>query len=117
MSSVLTAAVCFFFRWPVAPTALLFFIGLPLAGLLITVDDDLPGGWSNPDGTVPPPWKCASFWADLMFRLAIVFGAFAVTEGWTPEARIFWIICLAALVASFGLLRLAGRKKHSTNDS
>jgi len=117
VSAALTAAVCFFFHWPVALTTLLFFVALPLAGLLITADDDLPGGWSNPDGTVPPPWRCARFWADLAFRSVIVCGAFAVTAGWTPEARFFWISCSAALLASFGLMRLAARKNHSTNDS
>jgi len=25
-------------------------------GHLITVDDDVPGGWSNPDGSLPFPW-------------------------------------------------------------
>ncbi|MCS0585172.1 hypothetical protein NX784_26645, partial [Massilia pinisoli] len=26
------------------------------AGHLITIDDDVPGGWSNPDGSIPFPW-------------------------------------------------------------
>jgi hypothetical protein len=112
ISAVLTAAVCFFFHWPVALTALLFFVGWPLKWTLITADDDLPGGWSNPDGTVQPPWRTARFWADFVFRLAIVFGVFAVTEAW-----IFWFFCSAALLASFGLMRWAARRKHSTNDS
>jgi hypothetical protein len=111
-SVVLTAAVCFFFHWPVAPTALLFFVGWPLIGTLITADDDLPGGWSNPDGTVQPPWRAARFWADVVFRLALVFGVFAVTDGW-----IFWIPCSVALLASFGLMRWAARNKHLPNDS
>jgi hypothetical protein len=117
VSAVLTAAVCFFFHWPVAPTALLFFVGWPLVGTLITADDDSPGGWSNPDGTVQPPWKSARFWADVVFRLAAVLAAFAVTEGWTSEAGVFWILCASTLLASFGLMRLAARNKHSTNDS
>ena len=25
-------------------------------GHLITADDDIPGGWSNPDGSLPFPW-------------------------------------------------------------
>ena len=28
-----------------------------VAGQLITADDDLPGGWSNPDGAQPFPWR------------------------------------------------------------
>lgn len=30
--------------------------GWAFIGHLVTVDDDLPGGWSNPDGKVPAPW-------------------------------------------------------------
>lgn len=33
------------------------FSALVLLGHLVTIDDDLPGGWSNPDGTVPFPWR------------------------------------------------------------
>ena len=112
LSAVVTAAVCFFFHWPVALSALVFFVAWPLVGTFITADDDLPGGWSNPDGTVPPPWRTARFWADIAFRLAIVSGAFAATESW-----IFWIPCSAALLASFGLMRWGTRNKHSTHES
>ena len=44
---------------------LLFFVAWPLGGTLITIDDDLPGGWSNPDGTVRPPWLEAPFWGQV----------------------------------------------------
>jgi hypothetical protein len=42
-------ALHFIFRVdPFLPMAI---IGLwPLAGSLITIDDDIPGGWTNPDG-------------------------------------------------------------------
>lgn len=26
-------------------------------GHVVTSDDDLPGGWSNPDGLLPFPWR------------------------------------------------------------
>jgi hypothetical protein len=32
-------------------SAWLFFVHL------VTIDDDFPGGWSNPDGDYPVPWK------------------------------------------------------------
>ena len=32
------------------------FAVLAFAGQLITIDDDLPGGWCNPDGDIPFPW-------------------------------------------------------------
>ena len=27
----------------------------PIIGMIVTIDDDLPGGWSNPDGDLPFP--------------------------------------------------------------
>jgi uncharacterized protein len=32
-----------------AASFLIFFVGWPLLGTLVTIDDDLPGGWSNPE--------------------------------------------------------------------
>ena len=32
------------------------FAALVFAGHLITADDDIPGGFSNPDGSLPFPW-------------------------------------------------------------
>lgn len=40
-----------------------------LAGQLITIDDDLPGGWSNPDGSVPFPWLELGITAAVLFAL------------------------------------------------
>lgn len=37
-----------------------------LGGHLITLDDDLPGGWSNPDGSAPFPW------AELAIKAAVL---------------------------------------------
>ncbi len=28
-----------------------------LVGHIITADDDAPGGWGNPDGNIPFPWR------------------------------------------------------------
>lgn len=28
-----------------------------IIGQIVTVDDELSGGWSNPDGNLPYPWK------------------------------------------------------------
>lgn len=35
---------------------LIGFAAWAFVGHLITFDDDLPGGWSNPDGMQPAPW-------------------------------------------------------------
>jgi hypothetical protein len=39
---------------------------LVLAGHVATIDDDLPGGWSNPDGSQPFPW------AELLVKATVV---------------------------------------------
>jgi hypothetical protein len=37
-----------------------------LAGHVVTIDDDMPGGWSNPDGSLPFPW------GELLIKAAVV---------------------------------------------
>jgi hypothetical protein len=37
-------------------------------GHLITIDDDAPDGWSNPDGSIPFPW------AELAIKASILLG-------------------------------------------
>ena len=39
---------------------------LVLVGHVVTIDDDLPGGWSNPDGSQPFPW------GELLVKAAVV---------------------------------------------
>src|SRR5579863_3393173 len=52
-------------------SALIAFLGWPIVGTLVTADDDLPGGWSNPDGTIPPSWRTAAAWGQLSVGFAI----------------------------------------------
>jgi hypothetical protein len=107
----LTLALHIFFRFPLGLTALIILIGWPLVGMFITADDDLPGGWSNPDGTVPPPWKNAGFWALVLFRLALALALCAMGEGWkTAGAVLFWLLCVAAFLSSLGLWKWASKK-------
>lgn len=42
------------------------------AGHLITSDDDVSGGWSNPDGRIPFPW------AELAIKGAVLFALLAL---------------------------------------
>jgi hypothetical protein len=65
----ITLALYFAFDVPLGYTAPAVFVGWPVVGTVVTVDDDLPGGWSNPDGTVALRgsrrgsggcWLCAS---------------------------------------------------------
>lgn len=55
---VAAAAVALSLLWDVPYIyTLIGFAAWTAVGHLITADDDLPGGWSNPDGTLPFPWK------------------------------------------------------------
>ena len=68
---------------------------LPLMGLFITLDDDLPGGWSNPNGDIPPPWKHRDFWGVLLLRTSMSWVGFAIDHGWnSSDGAIFWAIAI-----------------------
>ena len=56
--------------------ALIAFLGWPILGTIVTADDDLPGGWSNPEGTHIPDWAQAEFWGGMFCRGTIVCVAF-----------------------------------------
>jgi hypothetical protein len=45
------------------------FAAWAFAGHLITIDDDLPGGWSNPNGDIPFPWAELAIKATILFSL------------------------------------------------
>ena len=51
-------------------------------GHLVTADDDAPGGWSNPDGSLPFPW------VELLIK-ALVLGAFCASAVFFPAIRGF----------------------------
>ena len=75
---VVAVSVSIVARWPMGYVALALFIGWPLIGTLITIDDDLPGGWSNPDGKATPEWKSLAWNLEILLcRGAIVVAAFA----------------------------------------
>ncbi len=78
------------------PSLLLLFVGWPVLGTIVTADDDLPGGWSNPDGTVPPPWKEYKFWGLLVGGATISGIGFAIDAGWnTIEGARYWLLTVS----------------------
>ena len=102
----LTVGLHVLFNFPLGLTALALFVGWPLLGTFVTADDDLPGGWSNPDGSIRPPWKRAFYWGHIAVGFAIAFAAFAIDAGWlTQLAAVFWLLAFAACISSFLLLR------------
>jgi hypothetical protein len=67
MICMTTAILSAFWKVPYLYT----FIGFAawiFAGHLITIDDDFPGGWSNPDGSSPLPWR------ELAIKTAVLLG-------------------------------------------
>jgi hypothetical protein len=84
---------------------------LPLVGVLITIDDDLPGGWSNPDGRVRPPWLYWENWAEIASRGAISGIGFAVDAGWyTVHGFLFWIVGAAGIGVTVALQKRIDRQ-------
>jgi hypothetical protein len=76
--AVVAVSVSLGANWPMGYVALALFIGWPLIGTLITIDDDLPGGWSNPDGKTTPEWKTLAWNLEILLcRGSIVVAAFA----------------------------------------
>jgi len=84
-------AVHLYFDLSLGLALLIFFVGWPLLGTLITIDDDMKGGWSNPDGTVRPPWLQVPFWGQIIAGLALASCGAAIDHGWnTQTGAIFW---------------------------
>jgi len=84
---------------------------LPLAGVLITVDDDLPGGFSNPDGSAPGPWRDWENWADLAARAAITGIGFSIDRNViTVGGAIFLLVGIAGMIASVKVQRRINAK-------
>ena len=94
--------------WSVGCVMLGVLVALPLAGLFITIDDDMSGGFSNPDGKTPPPWHHREFWGELVIRASLAATGFAVDYGWfTSEAVVAWAV--VGVGTSVGALMMRGR--------
>ena len=77
VASLVAVVAHFGYGWSFGWVLLLIVFGLPLGGLLVTLDDDLPGGFSNPDGNVPPPWHFKEFWGEILTRASLGIAGFA----------------------------------------
>ncbi len=85
---------------------LIFFVGWPLLGTIVTIDDDLKGGWSNPDGSVRPPWVQTPFWGQIIGGLAISSVGAAIDSGWTTqESAWFWVLAVVGLAIAVPMIR------------
>ncbi|HEX2598338.1 MAG TPA: hypothetical protein VHL05_06170, partial [Terriglobales bacterium] len=97
-------------------TLLVLLIGWQFVGTLVTLDDDMPGGWSNPDGKAVPEWKMLWWWADLfLVRGAIVAAAFFLEDAVAGHISGYLLAC-AVLMMTVGLpLFLRGVRKVLVN--
>ncbi len=89
--------------WAVAAT----FLAWPIIGTFVTIDDDLPGGWANPDGDRLLPTEMPVYWTNLLVGLAVVSLAFLVDASsrialgaWWP-----WIVLVPAAYVIAMLVR------------
>jgi len=83
------------------------FVGWPLVGTLVTFDDDLPGSWSNADGTVPPAWRTSVWWGQLASGFAISALATAFDSGLSKATGMAFAV--VGVVAGFAAVRLLRR--------
>jgi hypothetical protein len=81
-------------------------VGWPLIGTLVTADDDLPGGWTNPDGTRTPDWRRAEWWGQLAIGSSASAFVTALEDGMLTKVGVqFEFTGLAATIVAFALLR------------
>jgi len=90
------------------------FVGWPLLGALITLDDDLPGGWGSPDGAASPPWRDPVFGAQLAFGVAAAALGFAHDLRWRSVTS---LILVAIALGGIALGRIGLRKGGRIRDS
>jgi hypothetical protein len=87
----------FLAQWSWFASLLVPLVGWPLGGTLVTIDDDFPGGWSNPDGTVRPPWLEAPYWGQIAVSASVCAIGGAVDAGWqTTDAKAWWVSFLCS---------------------
>jgi hypothetical protein len=79
--------------FPASAVVFIVLVALPLGGILITIDDDLAGGWSNPDGSVRPVWRQSEFWAQIAAYATITSMVLATDVGWrTVNGLMAWLL-------------------------
>ncbi|RYZ92775.1 MAG: hypothetical protein EOP06_03270 [Proteobacteria bacterium] len=67
---------------------LIVFVGLPLVGYIVTIDDDFKGGRSNPDGTRRKDFLTREFWGQIAARSVVVFVGAGIDLGIVTSAAI-----------------------------
>jgi hypothetical protein len=96
-------------------SALIAFVGWPLVGTIVTLDDDLRGGWSNPDGKRRPDWLTSFYWGHMAVNVAIclLVHTFEVGIG-TPHGLGF--LLLSIITSTVGTLLIRAGPPPSPED-
>jgi len=101
------AGLAIIVHWPIGVVTLVLLVAWPVLGTLITLDDDMPGGWSNPDGRQIPECRSLRWHADILLcRGSIVVAAFAIQERDARPSALKLAIA-AVLMAAVGFPYLA----------
>jgi hypothetical protein len=117
MASVVTLVLHFAVGLGFGVSAFVAFLGWPLLGTLVTADDDLPGGWSNPDGDITPPWRTSPFWCQLAGGCGVSAFITALEVGvLTPTGIGFACVGLVAGSIAVVVLRRHFRSRDATPD-
>jgi len=91
-------------------------VAWPLVGTLITIDDDLPGGWGNSDGKSVPEWKMLWWWADLLLvRGALVVFAFVTEQALAGKFAVAHLVAAVAMVGLGLPVFLRGVRRESSH--
>lgn len=117
MASVVTLILHFAVGLGFGVSAFVAFLGWPLLGTLVTADDDLPGGWSNPDGDITPPWRTSPFWGQLAGGCGVSALITALEVGvLTPTGIGFACVGLVAGSIAVAVFRHHSRSRDVTPD-
>lgn len=82
-SAAAVVAVCIALSVSFSVPYILTLIGLSawaFVGHIVTADDDVPGGWSNPDGKLPFPWAELGLKALVLAVLGAIAIAFPIVR-------------------------------------
>jgi hypothetical protein len=117
LASVVTLVLHFAVGLRFGVSAFVAFLAWPALGTLVTVDDDLPGGWSNPDGDITPPWRTKLFWGQLAGGCAVSALVAALDVGaLTPTGIGFACVGVVAGSIAIALLRHQSQSHDITAD-
>lgn len=115
--SVVALAISLIANWPLGVVSLCLFIGWPIVGTLITIDDDFVDGWSNPDGKTIPEWKTLNWHVEILFcRGSLVLTAFSIQFREEVKLAMLFLV-LAIIVGTIGFAKMLPLLKNESSRS